>query len=79
MRQQNQTPQLTVAAAHLLNAARASNSTTFDATALDQLLHPHLRYDQRGPNARRISPHEAFAELHAAALVSGTADQWTLR
>lgn len=73
------TPALTVAAAQLLNAARASGSSRFCADDLDSLLHRGLRYDQRGPRSRAVTPLEAFGELARQQLVGGTPDDWFLQ
>jgi hypothetical protein len=65
-----------VAAAALLLAARQSAEPMHSRTSLDVLLHSDLRYSHIGVGTRAVSPAEAFDELLAAGLVTGTRDSW---
>lgn len=69
-------PQLTVAAATLLLAARRSPDSWHTVESLERLLHNDLRYSHVGPDSRSVTPLHAFRELHERHLIDGTPDRW---
>lgn len=69
-------PNLTLAAASMLLHARASGQHQLDRS--HTVLIPDLQYSHVGPNPRRVTPDDAFAELLRLGLVSGTMDRWVV-
>lgn len=73
-------PALTMAAAQLLLAARASTvqAREFTLADADRLLHRGLRYSHRGADGVIVSPAQAVEELIAAGLAFGSSTHWGL-
>ena len=68
---------MTKAAVALLLFARAEyTGEPFDEAAIENFIHPRMRYSHRGPDSRLVTPDQAWDELVAAGRVTGTRGAW---